>query len=72
MAEDHMDVLRTARARMVEDRRQVATTLAKKYSGKVTPDAMETLISIQNTIDAIDRAMSDEGQGKEPGAHFVR
>jgi hypothetical protein len=54
---EHIRNLVAARDREVLHRREVAGELAKKYDRAHTEI---TFISIQNTIDAIDRAIADE------------
>jgi hypothetical protein len=53
----HIKNLTAARDREVTHRREVAGALAQKYDRAHTEI---TFISIQNTIDAIDRAIADE------------
>ena len=59
MAEENQYIknLTAARDREVTHRREVAGALAQKYDRAHTEI---TFISIQNTIDAIDRAIADE------------
>ena len=54
---EHIKNLTAARDREVLHRREVAGALAQKYDRAHTEI---TFISIQNTIDAIDRAIADE------------
>ena len=67
MAEDHVAVLRKARDQMVGGRRKAAEALAEQYHREVTPGARDTLIKIQETIEAIDRAIEDESNNP----HYV-
>jgi hypothetical protein len=56
----HIDNLTDARDRMVEERRGVASELAKPYSAEKTPKFQRMIVEIQQAIDAIDRALRDE------------
>jgi hypothetical protein len=62
MAEDRVSVLQKARERLVEDRRKMAVELCKPYARNTTRPAMEKFVELQNTIEAIDRAIEDEGK----------
>ena len=57
---DHLAELLAARARMVTERREVASALTEKYRRSQTNEMRELLVQIQTTIDAIDRAIADE------------
>ena len=57
---DHLAELLAARARMVAERREVASALTEKYRRSQTNEMRELLVQIQATIDAIDRAIADE------------
>jgi hypothetical protein len=64
---EHFRTLVAARNRELEHRRDVAKVLAEKYNRGHT-EKWELFISIQSTIEAIDRALADEGQlANEPG-----
>jgi hypothetical protein len=56
----HLAELLAARARMVTERREVASALTEKYRRSQTNEMRELLVQIQATIDAIDRAIADE------------
>ena len=62
MAEEneHSKKLIAAREREVGHRRDVVGALAEAYRRDHTEDMREAFISIQNTIEAIDRAIADE------------
>jgi hypothetical protein len=62
MAEESVFIkkLIEARAHEVEQRRYVAAELAEGYKRDHTEKMREALISIQKTIEAIDRAIQDE------------
>ncbi len=60
MAEDYVQTLMKARDREVEQRRHVAGELAGKFNRATTEGMSETFISIQNTIEAIERAIQHE------------
>jgi len=60
MAEEHAQKLRAARAQMVRDRRDIADALAREYQPGHTERMRETFVSLQQTIEAIDRAIADE------------
>lgn len=57
---EHIKTLLNARERMVAGRRALAVTLAKEYKRGQTEKMEEHFIAVQNTIDAIDRALADE------------
>ena len=57
---EHLKKLTAARDRVVAERRQVADVLALEYKSGHTGETRERFISIQSTIEAIDRAMADE------------
>jgi len=57
---DHLAELLAARARMVAERREVASALTEKYRRSQTNEMRELFVQIQATIDAIDRAIADE------------
>lgn len=52
--------LTDARDRVVAERRQIADALAREYKRGHSVEMRERFISIQNTIEAIDRAIADE------------
>lgn len=76
MSEDieAVKTLIAARDRLVEERRALAVAIALGYRRRRTDDGQtremrEAFVGIQDTIDAIDRAIEDEHRNgnKEPG-----
>ena len=57
---EHLKKLTDARDRVVAERRQIADALAREYKRGHSVEMRERFISIQNTIEAIDRAIADE------------
>lgn len=57
---EHIKKLIAAQEKAIEQRRVVADSLAKKYKGGHTEEMHERFISIQNTIEAIQRAITHE------------
>jgi hypothetical protein len=70
MAEEneHIQKLIAARDRQVEERREVAAVLGQKYERSTTEVNRSRFVTIQNTIEVIERAISHEGYmaSKEP------
>jgi len=68
MGKDHLEVLSKAMAKLIDDRRAFAAKLA----GPGEPEERERwrpmFIQIQETIEAMDRAIKDELQLSQPGA----
>jgi hypothetical protein len=60
MAHDHVKTLSVAKDRLVENRRNLSAALAKTDGANIG-DMRDKFVSIQQTIEAIDRAMLDEG-----------
>ena len=60
MSEQHTALLKTARERLVEDRRAFAKIIAAPFEREKTRDAREKFIDIQAAIEAVDRAIEDE------------
>ena len=60
MSEQHATLLKTARERLVEDRRAFAKIIAAPFEREKTRDAREKFIDIQAAIEAVDRAIEDE------------
>jgi hypothetical protein len=60
MAKEHAKQLSAARDRLVADRRDLATALAGPYKRGHTENMRECFITVQATIEAIDRAVRDE------------
>ena len=56
----HIQKLIAARDREVEQRRNVADALAKAYERGETERMREVFINLQNTIEAIERAIQHE------------
>jgi hypothetical protein len=65
MGHQHVDDLKKARGRLVEDRRAFAKILAGPYERGKTEDARTRFAEFQVMIEAVDRAIEDE-QGREP------
>jgi hypothetical protein len=61
-----MAQLATARERIVVDRRELADELAKPYE-RGRYEQWRRIIEVQATIDAIDRAITDERSIKDKG-----
>jgi hypothetical protein len=66
MAEQYIEQLAAARERVVADRRGLAVELARPYE-RGRHEQWRRIIEIQDTIDAIDRAITDEWSIKEKG-----
>jgi hypothetical protein len=60
MSEQHTELLKKARERLVEDRRDLAKTIAAPFEREKTRDAREKFVDIQAVIEAVDRAIEDE------------
>jgi len=60
MSEQYAALLKTARERLVEDRRAFAKIIAAPFEREKTRDAREKFIDIQAAIEAVDRAIEDE------------
>jgi hypothetical protein len=56
----HLKDLRAARAQAVAERRSVSKALSEGYKGSHTENMRAGLITVQNAIEAIDRAIADE------------
>jgi len=57
---EHLKKLTDARDRVVAERSQISDALAQEYKHGHSVEMRERFISIQNTIEAIDRAIADE------------
>ena len=57
---EHLKPLQAARDLLVAERRNAAEELAKDYKRGHTERMRELFVSLQQTIDAIDRAIADE------------
>jgi hypothetical protein len=66
MAEQYVEQLAAARERVVADRRGLAIELARPYE-RGRHEQWRRIIEIHDTIDAIDRAITDERSIKEKG-----
>jgi hypothetical protein len=67
MTEVYIERLAAARERLAADRRAIAAELAKPYDLGKTEEWRKSFVEIQTTIDAIDRAVSDERYIAEKG-----
>jgi hypothetical protein len=65
MATEHVRRLEELRELMVQQRRQLATDLATPQERGGAQDLREMFLKVQMTIEAIDRALSDEQMGSE-------
>jgi hypothetical protein len=72
MAQDneHIRKLIAARDREVEQRRNVADALAQAYERGETERMREVFINLQNTIEAIERAIQHEKGLSHPEGQF--
>jgi len=66
MPKDEIDVLRQGRLQLVEARRRWAKLLTEPFDRDERPELVATFVRIQQAIDAIDRAVADEGGEKAP------
>ena len=57
---EHLKKLTDARDRVVAERSQISDALAQEYKHGHSVEMRERFISIQSTIEAIDRAIADE------------
>lgn len=60
MSEQHAALLKKARERLVEDRRNFAKIIAAPFERERTNDARMRFIEMQTAIEAVDRAIEDE------------
>jgi hypothetical protein len=60
MAQDYVRTLGLAKDKLVENRRNLAAAIAKADGGNIG-DMRDKFVSIQQTIEAIDRAIKEEG-----------
>jgi hypothetical protein len=60
MSEQHVAMLKKARERLVEDRRNFAKIIAAPFEREKTADARTRFIEMQMAIEAVDRAIEDE------------
>lgn len=61
-ADDYLEVLGEAWKRLLEDRRNVAKLLAKPYEPGKTEEWRESFVKIQQTIEAVNRAIREEAE----------
>lgn len=66
MDEDDLEILGAAWKRLLEDRRNVAKLLAKPYEPGKTEEWRESFVKIQQTIEAINRAIEEEASWQGP------
>jgi hypothetical protein len=66
MANEHVEALRAARNRLVEQRRQFVQVLAKPYERGTTEAMRDQFLRVQETIAAIDEALKDEQKSEPP------
>jgi hypothetical protein len=57
---EHVLALVSARAKAVAERRRVAEALTADHKRGHTEETLETFVKLQDTIEAIDRALADE------------
>jgi len=60
MAQDYVRTLSLAKDKLVENRRNLAAAIARSDGGNIG-DMRDKFVSIQQTIEAIDRAIKEEG-----------
>jgi hypothetical protein len=60
MANEHIEELKKARSRLVEERRTFAKQIAGPFERDKTVDARAKITETQTIIDTIDRAIKDE------------
>jgi len=61
VAQEHIEELRKARSALVNARRNWAKVLAGSYQRGKSDQAITEIANVQHAIDAIDRAIIDEG-----------
>jgi hypothetical protein len=61
MGQEHIAELQSARRTLVEARRAVAKDLAGGYQRGKTEEAAKGITDVQRAVEAIDRALQDEG-----------
>ena len=64
MGQQQAEMLRKARAQLVDSRRRVEEALTKPFDRNMTPQMQSMMIEVQQAIDAIDKAIADEEGGK--------
>jgi len=72
MPEEHVKQLVAARERLLADRRGLTEVLAKPYERGKTERWQERFVTVQATIEAIDRALQDERHPAEGRAKSKR
>ena len=60
MSEQHAALLKKARDRLVEDRRELAKIIAAPFEREKTHDARVRFVDMQAAIEAVNRAIEDE------------
>jgi hypothetical protein len=60
MSQEYIETLKKAREQLVIDRRACVQTLAEAFKRPTSMEALATFKSLQETIIAIDRAITDE------------
>ena len=58
MAEEHADVLRGARARLVDSRRELAIVLAEPFARADTEQWRKNMIEVQATVHTIESSLA--------------
>ena len=64
----HVNALVAARIKAVSERRRVTETLTADHRRGQTEETLETFVKLQDTIEAIDRAIADEKRMANPDA----
>jgi hypothetical protein len=59
---EHIQQLAAARAAAITQRRQVAAALAESYKRGHTENMRDLFVKLQDSIEAIDRAIADESR----------
>jgi len=65
MANEHIAVLKAARAKLVEMRRVQAAKIADSDHMQPTADAIASLVHAQAAINTVDAAIKDERPGQD-------
>ena len=69
---EHVKALVAARLMTVTERRQVADALTESYKRGHTENMLEIFVKLQDTIEAIDRAIADEERIAKRDAESTR
>jgi hypothetical protein len=67
MPAEHLQQLRAARARLVDDRRNIVEALTKPYERGRTEEMRKAFVKVQVTVEAIERAILHEKEIEEGG-----